>query len=125
MAMGNQMPIPAPEQASAAGMSTTAPQQMLFVTGWAAMPDTAGTGISSVDVYLGGTPSQGGTLLGTATYGLPRPDVAEAFGNPEWTNSGFTFTWTPQNMSSSTQTLAIVAHSSMGDTVEQIVEARR
>src|SRR5205823_14709840 len=54
--------------------------------GWAADPAGAGTGVDIVRVYLDNRMESGGTLLGDAAYGHPRPDVAAALG---W--SAFTY----------------------------------
>jgi hypothetical protein len=59
------------------------------VSGW--MVDTTAQGWSGIDqvqVYTG-LMGSGGTLLASGSVGLPRPDVAAASGNPNWTNSGF------------------------------------
>lgn len=59
------------------------------VSGWVidlSYRDT--TGIESVEVYLNG-PKGFGKFLGKAEYGLQRQDVADAFGNPDYVNSGY------------------------------------
>jgi hypothetical protein len=111
------MPIIAP------GMSTAAGEQPLLVRGWAAELGAPGTGIAGIDVYLDGAPEQGGVLLGTATYGLPRPDVAAAFGNPDWANSGFVFTWTPRNLAAGEHTVTVLARATSGLSHMQSVSA--
>jgi hypothetical protein len=61
----------------------------LYVAGWAADPNSpTGTGVDRVDVYLDGDQSSG-TLLGRATYGLSRPDVAAHLGSRRFALSGF------------------------------------
>jgi hypothetical protein len=66
---------------------TSGPQ--LAVSGWAADPGSpSGTGVDRVDVYLDGEPGTG-TLLGRATYGLQRSDVAANLGSSRFTLSGF------------------------------------
>jgi TolB protein len=63
------------------------------VSGWAA--DTSAnenTGINKVEVFLDG-PSNFGKLLGQAQYGLERVDVGNAYGNPNYNPSGFSFSF--------------------------------
>ena len=58
--------------------------------GWAISPGNgASTGVDAVEVYLDG-PMGTGTLLGAATYGLIRPDVALASGDSRYAPSGWT-----------------------------------
>jgi len=59
-----------------------------MISGWAADPSGEGTGVDIVQLYLG-DPQDGGQLLGTATYGQPRPAAAEALGEDRFTPSGF------------------------------------
>jgi hypothetical protein len=61
-----------------------------LIAGWAVdLGSSAGTGVDMIHVWAfpvgGGTP----IFLGAGRYGIPRPDVATAFGNPRYTNSGF------------------------------------
>ena len=63
----------------------------LRISGWAAdFNVTDSTGIDKVEIYLNG-PKGFGKLLGEAKYGLERQDVADAFGNPNYLNSGYSF----------------------------------
>ncbi|GAH23688.1 unnamed protein product, partial [marine sediment metagenome] len=65
----------------------------LRISGWAAdFNVTDSTGIDKVEIYLNG-PKGFGKLLGEAKYGLERQDVADAFGNPNYLNSGYSFTY--------------------------------
>ncbi len=65
----------------------------VLVQGWAVDPGaTGGTGIAAVQVYLD-APMGEGAALGPVQYGLPRPDVAAALGNPAFAASGWQFTW--------------------------------
>lgn len=60
----------------------------IYLEGWAAdTSSTNQTGIDRIDVYLDGNT----VFLGTADYGISRPDVAKNFNNPNIENSGFTF----------------------------------
>lgn len=85
----------------------------VHILGWAVDPTAAGTGIDRLDVYLDGPPGTG-AYIGTATYGTPRPDVAAAFGRPEWVNCGFTLDWTPQTLSAGSHVLYVSASGASG-----------
>jgi len=66
--------------------------QPFAIAGWAldAGSRQAGdTGVNRVDVWAFPTGGGAGTFLGSPTYGNARPDVANAFGNSRWTNSGY------------------------------------
>ena len=84
----------------------------LFVAGWAI--DTGslqGTGVDAVHVWAwpvtGGAP----TFVGVAAYGAPRADVAAAYGNARFTNSGFNLVGTINTPG--TYDLAVYAHSAV------------
>jgi hypothetical protein len=83
----------------------------VLIGGWAVDPAGPGVGIDQVRVYLDGMMDQGGTLLGSATTGGPRPDVARALNNQAFTDSGFDFFWMPMNVSSGNHTIYVYAHS--------------
>ncbi|MBM2809631.1 MAG: hypothetical protein HW416_390 [Chloroflexi bacterium] len=85
--------------------------QMMTIRGWAADPGGAGTGVDAVHVYLDGEVGASGTIIGTAAYGQPRPDVASGVGRPSWQNTGFTLTWRVANVTPGDHTLYIYAHS--------------
>ena len=89
----------------------------VIIGGWAA--DTAGmtgnTGVDVVKVYLDG-PMDSGQLLGNAKYGAARNDVAGILVNNVYTNSGFDYQWTPQNVGLGQHILFVYAHSSVSDT---------
>jgi hypothetical protein len=81
----------------------------LYVAGWAADPgSTAGTGVDRVDVYLDGEPGTG-TLLGSATYGLQRPDVVANLGSSRFLLSGYAMT---ASVSPGPHTVYVYAHPS-------------
>lgn len=82
----------------------------VLIGGWAVDSAGPGTGVDQVQVYLDGERATG-TLLGTATSGGNRPDVAQALGNPAFDKSGFDFFWTPTNVRNGNHTLYIYAHS--------------
>jgi hypothetical protein len=82
------------------------------MTGWAIdrAATGSGPGIEMVQIYLDG-PSGVGSYLGTARYGLPRPDVAALYGSPRFSNSGWTLTWQPSAFSTGPHTLYVYAYS--------------
>jgi hypothetical protein len=90
---------------------TIALGQQIDIGGWAADAAGSGTGVDQVQVYADGQMNSGGTLLGSATYGKARTDVAAAKGKPEWTNAGFDLTWTVNGLTPGNHTLYIYAHS--------------
>jgi hypothetical protein len=62
----------------------------LVVSGWAVdLGAPTGTGADLVHVWAFPTGGGAGTFLGTATYGLSRPDIGAAFGDSRFTPSGF------------------------------------
>lgn len=65
------------------------------MSGWAVDGRGAGTGVDAV--HLWAFPEAGGapTFVGVAEYGLDRGDVADALGDPRFTNSGFRLTAPP------------------------------
>jgi photosystem II stability/assembly factor-like uncharacterized protein len=80
------------------------------VAGWAIDSITAvGTAISSVQVKVDGT------VVGTATYGVSRPDVCAAYaGRPGCPNVGYTFQLNTAGLSSGPHTLTVTATDSDG-----------
>src|SRR3954453_9781121 len=70
-----QAPVQVVVDAPADG-STTGPE--LTVWGWAAAAAGSAPGIDAVAVYADGQGDDRGRLLGTATYGILRADVAAA-----------------------------------------------
>lgn len=65
--------------------------------------------MDTVRVYLDGEEGTG-TLLGEATYGISRPDVANYFGDVAFTDSGYQFSWDTSGTSPGTHTLFVAAH---------------
>jgi len=58
----------------------------ITVQGWAAEPDAnPGAPLSRVEIEIDGQ------LLGVATLGISRPDVATAYNRPDYANSGWSF----------------------------------
>src|SRR5712692_10182953 len=65
----------------------TTPQRFTVI-GWAADPAGRGSGVDAVHVYLDGEAGSG-RLLGLATYGAERLDVAQQLGEPRFGLSGY------------------------------------
>ena len=104
----NQVPLPVRPAAAATpadgpdtGLSSTATRVAIdrpadgattpprfTVMGWAVDPESVGTGVDAVYVYLDGEAGRG-YFLGSAEYGGERPDVAAQLGQPRFGLSGF------------------------------------
>jgi hypothetical protein len=82
-----------------------------LIGGWAVDTAGPGSGISEVRAYLGARMESGGVQIGTMTYGKPRPDVANQFGNPAYANSGYDLLWTPSNVNPGPNTIFVYARS--------------
>ncbi|MDP8983202.1 MAG: S8 family serine peptidase [Acidobacteriota bacterium] len=79
----------------------------LFVRGWAA--DTAsGAPVQSVTVLIDGN------SVGTATLGISRPDVAQAFNRSDYTNSGWSFQMSTGSLSVGQHSVTAMATGSSG-----------
>jgi hypothetical protein len=87
------------------------PGSPIIVGGWAADLAGPGTGVDAVRVYLDGPMDAGGTLLGNATYGSPRQDVAAALGTAAVASSGYDYRWTIADLSGGPHVIYIYAHS--------------
>jgi 3-hydroxymyristoyl/3-hydroxydecanoyl-(acyl carrier protein) dehydratase len=76
---------------------------IVTISGWAVDNASAvGTGISSVQVKVDGT------VMGTATYGLSRPDVCATYpGRPGCPNVGYSFSLNTSTLSVGTHTLTV------------------
>jgi hypothetical protein len=90
--------------------------QPLVVRGWAVDTGaTTGAGVDVVQIYAtpaGGVPA----LLGTATYGSARSDVAQRFG-AQFTNCGFSFR-APAVLAPGAYTITVYAHSTVTGTFD-------
>ncbi|MCJ7472430.1 MAG: hypothetical protein MUP02_06465, partial [Actinobacteria bacterium] len=65
----------------------------LRISGWSAdLTASTGTGIDRIEIYLNG-PKDFGKVLEEAEYGTERQDVADALGNANYTNSGYSLTF--------------------------------
>ena len=68
---------------------TEADKPNMKVSGWSVDTNSQDTtGIDRIEIYLNG-PRDFGKSLGEVNYGIERPDVATAFGNANYTNSGY------------------------------------
>jgi RHS repeat-associated protein len=91
-----------PAFAAYGGVTTPAYQENVGtsfeVTGWAIDfgGSMIGTGVDQVDIYTCPTSCTGSnaTFRGTATYGLPRPDIEIQYDSSRVLNSGFSFNLT-------------------------------
>ncbi len=87
----------------------------VLIKGWAAdLNVSENTGISKVEVFLDG-PRNFGKFLGDADYGLERVDVGNAYGNSNYNNSGYMFSFDASNLEpGSTHKIYVYAYSPSG-----------
>ena len=109
--LANQPPFGSVEFAgNAVTRTSTIPQSAtLAASGWAVDPED-GSPVTEVDVLVDNA------QVGTATLGQPRPDVAAAYGNSAYTNSGWNFSYNVGRLSAGTHTFNFVAKDSGGVT---------
>ncbi len=89
--------------------SQTLAQDSIFsASGWAVDPDT-GSPVSSVQLHVDNK------FVATAQLGGSRTDVAAAFNNPAYAQSGYTVTWKMGYQTPGTHTFSIIAYDSQGD----------
>jgi hypothetical protein len=92
---------------NASGVATVVKGSTLYVYGWAA--DTAtGAPVQSVTILVDGN------SVGTATLGLARSDVANAYGRSDFTNSGWSFQMSTSALTASTHTVTATSMGSSG-----------
>jgi hypothetical protein len=97
-----------------AGGAPVANGQAVEIRGWVVDTSSAeGTGIESVEIVLDAQTGVASKPL-FANYGLSRPDVAQAYGRPDWLQSGFTFTWVPEGLRDGEYTIRVWGHSPGG-----------
>jgi hypothetical protein len=90
--------------------ATVTPNSTVVISGWAVDQTAAGwSGIDDMQVYLG-LQDQGGTLVVRGSVGAPRADVASATGNPAWTNSGFTASFSQASLGVGSNLLTVYIH---------------
>ncbi|MCD4669081.1 MAG: DUF5050 domain-containing protein [Actinomycetia bacterium] len=87
----------------------------LRISGWSAdLSVQENTGIEKIEIYLNG-PRNFGTFLGEADYGLERQDVANAYGNANYSASGYNFTFDAGKLGPGTwNTIYIYSYSKSG-----------
>ncbi len=131
---GQQQPPP-PPQASFSGSSAITltvdtptnderiTSKSLRIKGWAVDPSAGqGTGIDQVEVYIDGPRGQG-SLLGQASYGIARQDVANALGGGDrYLFSGFELIWTEVIQAApGYHTITVAAHSPANGWAERTI----
>jgi hypothetical protein len=87
--------------------TTIAQADNVFVGGWAVDPQD-GAPVSRVQILIDGKD------VGNATLNLYRPDVATAYNNPAYRNSGWSLTYSASGLSVGTHTVAAVGYDSLG-----------
>ena len=89
--------------------NTTVPQGGLINAGGWAVDAEDGAPIAKIKVLLDGE------SIGDATLGGSRPDVAQVFGRPDWTNSGWNFTGSVHQASVGTHMIQAAAYDKSGN----------
>ena len=82
------------------------------------LASTSGTGIDRVHIYLDG-PVGTGTIIGGATYGLARPDVAAQYG-ARFGPSGWELAWNTSAIAPGVHTLTLYAHRTLDNRWSQM-----
>jgi hypothetical protein len=91
------------------GNGAVQPTSGFVIAGWAAdLGATSGTGVDEVVAWAFPTNGAAPILAGIASYGGPRPDVAAALGNANFTNTGYGLIAT---LPAGSYTLEVSAHS--------------
>ena len=90
-------------------------KEKLRISGWSAdLSVQESTGIEKIEIYLNG-PRDFGIFLGEADYGRERQDVANAYGNANYTNSGYSLTFDASGLGPGTEnTIYIYSYSNSG-----------
>jgi hypothetical protein len=89
------------------GTTNVGQSDSLKVSGWAA-DAMQGAPVSTVTILIDGT------AVGNATLGYPRPDVANAYGNAAYLDSGWVFTHSAASLSVGTHIVTGIAYDSLG-----------
>ena len=87
--------------------NTVSQTHLLYVAGWVADAKD-GAPLSNVKVYIDGT------AVGTPILGIARPDVAVAYNNSAYTNSGYQFYRSASTLSLGTHAVTVIAIDSGG-----------
>src|ERR1041385_7568883 len=94
------------------GVTLTNGQNIEF-KGWAVDTTSAnGPGVDSVEITI--INELGFSQRIFANYGLPRPDVAQALGRPDWAQSGFFRVWPAEGLAEGSNTIQVWAQASTG-----------
>ena len=93
------------------------------VSGWAVdLAAASGPGVDAVHVYAFPAGSSTARFVGVATYNVSRPDVGSAFGNAQFTASGYNLRVT--NLPAGTWDLAVYAHSAVSGAFDNAATVR-
>ncbi|MBI4055128.1 MAG: Ig-like domain-containing protein [Elusimicrobia bacterium] len=107
----NQAPIGSLEKAAdeTDGDQTILRGGTLIVEGWAADPDSSpGAPVAKVEIRLNGA------VVGEGTLGISRPDIAQKNNRPDYTNSGFKFSYDTKNLQPGDYAVVAIAFDSKG-----------
>ncbi len=90
-------------------------KENLRISGWSAdLSVQESTGIEKIEIYLNG-PRDFGIFLGEANYGHERQDVANTYGNANYTNSGYSLTFDAGRLGPGTEnTIYVYSYSKSG-----------
>ena len=90
-------------------------RENLRISGWSAdLSVQESTGIEKIEIYLNG-PKDFGIFLGEVDYGHERQDVANAYGNANYTNSGYSLTFNAGKLGLGTRnTIYVYSYSNNG-----------
>src|SRR6185437_14290487 len=91
---------------STTGVSVVGQSDQILITGWAADPQQ-GAPVTQVQILIDGN------VIGNATLGLVRPEIAAFYNNPAYTTSGWTFTTSASDLSLGTHTVSAIATDSL------------
>ncbi len=90
-------------------------KENLRISGWSAdLSVQESTGIEKIEIYLNG-PRDFGIFLGEANYGHERQDVANAYGNANYTDSGYSLIFDAGRLGQGTEnTIYVYSYSKNG-----------
>ena len=89
------------------GSTTVSTTDSIFISGWAADP-VDGSPLNSVVVYIDGA------SVGSPTLGGSRPDVASAYSNPAYTNSGYQLSYPAGSLSTGSHSITVTGTNKAG-----------
>ena len=91
-------------------------KENLRISGWSAdLSVQESTGIEKIEIYLNG-PRDFGISIGEVDYGRERQDVANAYGNANYTNSGYSLTFDASRLEPGTENTIYVYSYSTNNT---------